>query len=313
MITIKPPRLRKGDLIGLVTPASTPSTEEKILKGAEYLEKLGYRVKFGKYIRNQHGYLAGADEERAADFNNMVKDKNVKAIFSIRGGYGTPRILQMIDYRALKQNPKIIVGYSDITALQLAIFRKVGLVTFSGAMTGVEMWKEMDSYTEEHFWRVLTSTKKVGALENPFDEKLITLNSGNGRGRLLGGNLSLMACIMGTPFQPTMRGSILFLEDVEESPHRVDRMLAQLLNSGVLRGLAALVFGVFTDCKPTNPDEPHLTIEEIQKEYADKIKCPVIANLQYGHIPKKLTLPIGLQATLDTKHNRIEVLESGVV
>lgn len=313
MKTIKPPRLRKGDVIGLVAPASTPSTEEKILKGAEYLEKLGYRVKFGKYIRNQHGYLAGADEERSADFNNMVKDKNVKAIFSIRGGYGTPRILQMIDYRALKQNPKIIVGYSDITALQLAIFRKIGLVTFSGAMTGVEMWKEMDSYTEEHFWRVLTSTKKVGALENPSAEKLITLNSGNGRGRLLGGNLSLLACIMGTPFQPIMRGSILFLEDVEESPHHVDRMLAQLLNSGVLRGIAALVFGVFTDCKPTNPDEPHLTIEEIQKEYADKIKCPVIANLQYGHIPKKLTIPIGLQATLDTISGKIEVLESAVV
>lgn len=167
MTIIKPKHLRKGDLIGLVAPASTPFPDEKIEKGAAYLEQLGYRIKFGKHIRDIHGYFAGMDEERAADFNDMVRDKQVKAIFSIRGGYGTPRLLQMIDYRSLKQNPKIIVGYSDITALQLAIFRKVGLVTFSGPMTGVEMWKGMDPYTEEHFWRVLTSTKKVGLLENP--------------------------------------------------------------------------------------------------------------------------------------------------
>jgi muramoyltetrapeptide carboxypeptidase len=312
MTIIKPQRLRKGDLIGLIAPASTPLTEEIIEKGVVYLERLGYQVKLGKYIRHVHGYLAGTDEERAADFNDMVHDKNVKALFAIRGGYGTPRLLQMIDYRTLKQNPKIIVGYSDMTALQLAIMRKVGLVTFSGPMTGVEMWKGMDPYTEDHFWRVLTSTKKIGALENAENEPLKILQHGKARGRLFGGTLSLLACVMGTPFQPTLRGSILFLEDVEEAPHRVDRMLAQLLNAGVLRGLAALIFGRFTDCHPSNPSEPHLTIDQVQEEYAEKIKCPVIANFQYGHIPRKLTVPLGLQTTLDTKHNWIEVLESAV-
>ena len=313
MTIIKPQKLRKGSTIGLVAPASTPSTEEKIEKGAAYLERLGYRVKFGENIRKLHGYLAGTDEERAADFNNMVRDKNVNAIFAIRGGYGTPRILQMIDYSSLKQNPKIIVGYSDITALQLAIFRKIGLVTFSGPMTGIEMWKGIDPYTEEHFWQLLTSTKKIGVLKNQNDEPSKILKHGKAHGRLLGGNLSMIVCLMGTPFLPKFLDSILFLEDVEEAPHRIDRMLAQLFNAGILYGLSGLVFGKFTDCTPSNPSEPHLTVDQIQKEYAEKIKCPVIGNFQYGHIPRMLTVPIGLQAMLDSERNRLEVLESAVI
>jgi muramoyltetrapeptide carboxypeptidase len=313
MNIIKPPRLRKGDLIGLIAPASTPSSEEKILKGLLYLEQLGYRVKCGKHIRTVYGYLAGSDDERAADFNEMVRDKNVKAIFAIRGGYGTPRLLQMIDYRALKTNPKIIVGYSDITALQLAIFRKIGLVTFSGPMTGSDMWRDFNPYTEEHFWRVITSNKKIGALLNPDDEPLSILRHGKATGRLVGGNLSLLTCLMGTPFQPLLKNSILVLEDVEESPYRVDRMLAQLLNAGILSKLEALVFGKFTDCVPRNLDDPHLTIEEVQEEFAQKIDCPVMMNFQYGHIPRKLTVPLGLTTRIDTKRKRIEVLESGVL
>jgi len=313
MTIIKPPRLRKGDLIGLVSPASTPSAEEKIQKGAQYFEHLGYRVKLGKYIRSEYGYLAGTDEHRASDFNEMVRDKNVKAIFAIRGGYGTPRILQMIDYRSLKANPKIIVGHSDITALQLAVFRKTGLVTFSGPMTGVEIWQGIDPYTEEHLWHLLTSTKKIGELKNPTDEPLKVLKDGNAHGQLIGGNLSLLACLMGTPFQPRLRGSILFLEDIEEAPHRVDRMLAQLLNAGVLSSLAALVFGKFTDCDPSDSTKPYLTVDQLQEEYAEKIKCPVLSNFQYGHIARKLTVPIGLHATLNTKQNKLEIKESAVV
>ena len=313
MTIIKPTRLRKGNVIGLVAPASTPSTEENIEKGAAYLEQHGYRVKFGKHIRSTHGYLAGTDEERAADFNTMVCDKDVKAIFAIRGGYGTPRILGMIDYRSLKQHPKIIVGYSDITALQLAIFRKIGLVTLSGPMTGVEMWKGMDPYTEKNFWRLLTSTKKIGSLKNPADEPLKILHHGKTRGRLLGGNFSLLACLIGTPFLPELRKSILVLEDVEEAPHRIDRMLSQLLHAGVLQKLAGLVFGKFTGCNPSDPKEPHLTIDQVLEEYTSKITCPVITNFQYGHIQRKLTIPIGLRITLDTQQKRIVVMESAVV
>ena len=313
MTIIKPPRLQKGNIIGLVAPASTPSTEENIEKGAAYLEQLGYRIKFGKHIRHTHGYLAGTDEERATDFNTMVYDKDVKAIFAIRGGYGTPRILPMIDYRSLKQHPKIIVGYSDITALQLAIFRKIGLVTLSGPMTGVEMWKGMDPYTEENFWQLLTSTKKIGLLKNPAEEPWKILRHGKTRGRLLGGNFSLLACLIGTPFLPELRKSILVLEDVEEAPHRIDRMLSQLLHAGVLPRLAGLVFGKFTDCTPSDPKEPHLTIDQVLEEYSAKINCPVITNFQYGHIQRKLTIPIGLRITLDTTQNYITIMESAVV
>lgn len=312
MPIIKPRRLRKGDLIGLVAPGSALSTEEKIEGGVRYLEQIGYRIKLGKHIRNIHGYLAGADKDRATDFNEMVYDKNVKAIFALRGGYGTPRLLQMIDYRAVRKNPKIIVGYSDITALQLAIFRKSGLVTFSGPMTGVEMWKDFDPYTEEHFWRVLTSAKKIGALKNPNEEPLNILRHGNTRGRLLGGNFALLTCTIGTPFIPKLKKSILFLEDVDEAPHRIDRMLAQLYNANILQEISALVFGKFTECKPSDPLEPYLTIDQIQKEYTEKLQCPAVANFQYGHIPRRLTVPIGLQASLNTKRSQIEVLESAV-
>ncbi len=313
MNIIKPPRLRKGDVIGLIAPASTPSSEEKILKGALYLEQLGYRVKCGKHIRTIYGYLAGSDNERASDFNEMVHDKNVKAIFAIRGGYGTPRLLQMIDYRALKAHPKIIVGYSDLTALQLAILRKIGLITFSGPMTGSDMWRDFNPYTEERFWRILTSNKKIGVLDNPDDEPLIILRHGKAYGRLVGGNLSLVSCLMGTPFQPPMKNSILVLEDIEESPYRVDRILAQLLNAGILHKLEALIFGKFTDCVPGNPDDPHLTIDQVQEEFAQKIECPAVMNFQYGHIPRKLTIPLGLKARIDTKREKIEILESGVL
>ena len=154
----------------------------------------------------------------------------------------------MIDYRSLKAHPKIIVGYSDVTALQLAIFRKTGLVTFSGPMTGSDMWRDFDPYTEEHFWRILTSNKKIGPINNPADEPLTILRHGKASGRFVGGNLSLLACLLGTPFQPPMKDSILVLEDVDESPYRVDRILAQLLNAGILHKIQALIYGKFTDC-----------------------------------------------------------------
>ena len=313
MTIIKPTRLCKGDTIGLVAPASTPASEENIMKGAAYLEQLGYRITFGKHIRKTHGYLAGKDEERAADFNLMVRDKEVKAIFAIRGGYGTPRILQMIDYHSLRQNPKIIVGYSDITALQLAIFRKIGLVTFSGPMPGTDMWNNFDTYTEENFWRIITSVNKIGALKNPIDEPLKILKHGKAQGQLQGGNLATISSLIGTPLLPGLTNSILFLEDVEEAPHRVDRMLAQLFNAGILQKLSGLVFGKFTDCNSSDPQEPHLTIDQIQEEYSEKIICPIISNFQYGHIPRKLTVPIGLQALIDTKRKLVEILECAVI
>jgi muramoyltetrapeptide carboxypeptidase len=313
MTIIKPPRLKKGDVIGLVAPASTPSPNEKIEKGVLYLEQIGYRVKVGKFVQEVLGYLAGTDEQRASDINEMLRDRAVKAIFALRGGYGTPRLLSRIDYAAARRNPKIIVGYSDLTAFQMALFKKIGLVTFSGPMVAVEMWNSIDPYTEEHFWGILTSTKKIGALFNPMNEPMRLMSPGKAEGRLLGGNFSLLASLMGTPYMPNLGKALLVLEEVDEAPHRVDRMFAQLHNAGILRKISGLILGKFTDCVPSDPSKPHLTVEQVLQDVSQRMKCPVISNFQYGHIPKKLTVPLGLRARLDSAKGLVVVEEAGVV
>ncbi len=253
MKTLKPPRLRKGDLIGIVSPASTPATQEKVDNGVRYLEGLGYRVKIGRHVMAQYGYLAGTDKERAEDLNDMLRDPAVRAVFALRGGYGTPRILDLLDYLAARRDPKILVGYSDITGLQLAFLRKAGLVTFSGPMVAVEMWDHIDPFTEENFWRVITSTSRVGCLQNPDDQPVTAYHKGWASGILIGGNFSLLTSLMATPYLPNLRKAILVLEDVDEAPHRVDRMFAQLRHAGVLKNIAGLVLGSFTDCVPERP------------------------------------------------------------
>ena len=189
MKTIKPKKLVNGDVIGIISPASSPSNLEKIEKGVNYLEKLGYRVEIGENVGKEHGYLAGTDEERLSDFHAMFKNKNVKAIFSVRGGYGSGRLLDKIDYNLIKKNPKIFVGYSDITAMQMAILKKTGLVTFAGPMLATDFSDKINEYAEENFWNVLTHSKKIGKLTNPRDEKFYILNPGIGEGQILGGNL----------------------------------------------------------------------------------------------------------------------------
>jgi muramoyltetrapeptide carboxypeptidase len=312
MKNLKAPRLRKGDLIGIISPASAPSAQEKIDKGVQYLVRLGFRVKIGKHVMAQYGYLAGTDEQRVEDLNDMLRDRAVRAIFAIRGGYGTPRLLHLVDYRAVRRDPKILVGYSDLTGLQLALYKRTGLVTFSGPMVGVEMWNSIDPYTEEHFWRVITSSARIGSLKNPEEERLIPLKRGKASGLLLGGNFSLLASLMGTRYLPNLRAAILVLEDVDEAPHRVDRMFTQLFHAGITSAINGLVLGTFTDCVPSDPSKPHLTISQVIEDAMQHMRCPVLSNLQYGHIPKKLTLPFGLQALLDSRGGTLKLQEGAV-
>ncbi len=312
MNPVKPPRLRQGDLIGLVAPASTPSSPEKIEKGVRYLESLGYRTTVGPHAMAMHGYLAGTDADRADDFNTMVRDPKVKAIFALRGGYGTPRILPALDYRSLKRTPKIIVGYSDLTALELATYRKCSLVTFSGPMVAVEMWNAIDPYTEEQFWRLITSPKAAGVLPFPENHHPATVRPGKAHGRLIGGNLALLVANLATPYLPALKDSLLFVEDVDEAPHRVDRMFAQLRNAGVLSSIAGLLVGLFTECAPSDSSTPHLTIEQVLAELAELTTKPVMGNLPYGHVPRKLTLPVGIRAQMDATRGLVELLEGAV-
>lgn len=311
MRSVKPPRLRPGDVIGIIAPASAPSSVEKIEKGAVYFEKLGYRVKLGKNVKASHGHLAGTDAQRIADLNEMLRDPEIKAIFAVRGGYGTPRILPFIDYSALRQHPKIIVGYSDITGLQLAIFRKTKLITFSGPMPGVEFWNNPDPYTEEHFWRLITSPC-AGPLPQPAQLPLETRRAGTAEGILMGGNLSLITSSLGTPFIPGFRRSLLVLEEIDEEPYRADRMLTHLRNAGVLHAINGLILGHFTGCVPSDAKKPHLTMEQVLQEVVGWVKVPTVAQFQYGHIPQKLTVPLGVLARLNADEREIELLEGAV-
>lgn len=308
---IKPRRLQPGDGIGLVSPSSPASPPEKIDRGADYFDKRGYRVKIGRHARAANGYLAGSDEERAGDFNAMVRDPEIRAIVAVRGGYGTPRLLDLINYGALVRDPKIIVGFSDLTALQLAVFAKTGLVTFSGPMAGVEFWQNPDPYTEENFWRMLTSSDPVGPLPHLPGQPLSALSPGLAEGRLLGGNLCLVTTLLGTPYQPDFADSLLFLEEVDEYSYRVDRMLTHLANAGILAKVAGMIFGQFTQCKPRF-DNGDATVEEVISDRARRLQKPALGNLPYGHVPAKLTLPIGARARIDSGKGVVEILEGAV-
>jgi len=310
---VKPNRLKKGDVISLVAPASAPASRERIEQGVKYLERLGYRVKVGKHVEAQHGYLAGTDDERLEDLNGAIRDRETRAIFTLRGGYGTPRLLPHVDYVALRKDPKIIVGYSDITALQLALFARIGLVSFSGPMVAVEMWNTMDAFTEEHFWRLLTSPKKIGPLVNPPGHETHAYGKGSVTGRLVGGNLALVVSNLSTPYSPSFKDTLLFLEDVDEAPHRIDRMLIQLRNAGVFEKVNGLILGTFIDCIPSDPSKPHLTVPQVLDEFVRSMKIPVLTDLQFGHTSPKLTIPIGVNAKLSAVGNRVEILEGAVI
>jgi muramoyltetrapeptide carboxypeptidase len=307
----KPHRLRKGDLIGIISPASTIADPSRIQRGVAYLEGQGYRTVVGEHILKVHGYLAGTDEERAADFHSMFRNPDVKAVMCIRGGYGTPRLLSLIDYKLVARNPKVFVGYSDVTSLQLALSKKSGLITFQGPMVGVDMPDGLDAYTEELFWRILTSPKKAGNVLQA-DEPVNTLRPGKASGILMGGNLAHLVASMGTPYLPRFNAAMLFLEDIGEEPYRVDRMMAQLRHAGILREAAGILAGKFTDCGPKDPAKPSLSLDSIFADAAEDSSRPFMSNLPFGHEAKKITMPIGVRARMDAKNHTLDFLEGAV-
>ena len=260
---IKPKKLKPGDVIGIISPASSPDDLTKINSGVQYLEKLGYRVEVGKNVGSHEGYLAGSDAQRLTDLHEMFKNKQIKAIFSIRGGYGSGRLLDKIDYKLIRNNPKIFVGYSDINALQLAFFTKTGLITFAGPMVAVDFHDEVSAFTEEVFWRTITSDKKIGKLQNPRKEKFYLLNKGRAAGRILGGNLTLLNSLLGTEYLPKLKGAILLLEDIHEAPYRIDRMLNQLRLAKVFKQISGVMLGHFVDCVEQDPTKQSFTLNEV--------------------------------------------------
>lgn len=286
----------------------------KLERGIVYLEELGYRVKVGESVYKRRGYLAGTDEERAEDLKRMFLDPDVKAVFCARGGYGSSRMLDKVDYDVVQENPKILVGYSDVTALQMAIFAKTGLVTFSGPMVALEMGGGMDGLTEEKFWRSISSPEPMGGVENPEGEDLCVYTEGTAEGEVVGGNLSLICSLLGTEYIPVLTDKILYLEEVGEAPYRVDRCLNQLRLAGVFRQVSGLVLGRFVECVPVDSHKPSFTVEEVLDAYGKGLGIPVMGGLAYGHVARKVTLPVGgVRALMDSGSRRFELLEGGVL
>ena len=312
MRIIKPKRLKPGDVIGIISPASSTDDITKVNRGVEYLEKLGYRVEVGKNVGQESGYLAGSDAQRIADLHEMFKNKNIKAIFSIRGGYGSGRLLDKIDYKIIRNNPKIFVGYSDINALQMAFFAKTGLITFAGPMVAVDFHDEVSKFTEEVFWRTITSNRAIGRIKNPRNEKIYVLNKGRAVGRILGGNLSLLTSLNGTEYFPKLKDAILLLEDINEAPYRIDRMLNQLRLSKVFKQIKGIILGHFVDCIEPDPNKRTFTLNEVIIEYFQGLKIPVVYNLKHGHVKDNITIPYGLKCVLNASRDYVEISENAV-
>ncbi len=312
MKIIKPKRLAKGDVIGIVSPASSPDDLSTIESGVKYLESLGYRAEVGKNVGKVHGYLAGSTEDRLEDLHAMFKNKDIKAVFCVRGGYGSTRMLDKIDYNLIKRNPKIFVGYSDISALQLAFFTKTGLVTFAGPMVSIDFSGEVSKYTEEIFWSLITTNKSYGKISLPDGEKVSTLKKGKFKGRILGGNLALLSSLVGTDYLPDMKDRILFIEEIGELPYRIDRMLNQLRLSKVLHHVKGVVLGAFIDCNETDPTKRTLALGEVIEDYFGSLKVPVVYNFKHGHVKDNVTIPLGIMFKLDASRNYIEIAEGAV-
>lgn len=312
IVGIKPARLSKTATIGVVSPASCPSDEQIYRHGISYLKKIGYNVTESGHVLDKRGYLAGDDGDRVNDLNKMFRDPAIDAIICSRGGYGAPRIIDQIDFQAIQNNPKIFVGYSDITSLNLAIWQKTGLVNFSGSMVAVEMGRGIDPFTEHHFWKMLNSDQPIGLLSNPPEYPVKVFNPGKAEGRLLGGCLSLVNVLLGTSYCPDFEKAILFIEDIDEEPYRVDRYLAQLKLAGILNQVSGIIVGQFIDCDPKDPEKPNLALDEIFKDYFRPLNIPIITNFAYGHGPVKHIMPVGVQAILDTELGGLIINESAV-
>jgi len=310
---IKPRRLKKGDTIGVVTPAS-PIDRSRLRRGVETLETWGYKVKIHPFVYNRRGYLAGDDYSRAQALNEIFADPEVKAVFCGRGGYGSARILPYIDYHSIKSHPKVLLGYSDITCLHLAIYKKTRLVTFLGPMVQTELSKRMPIYNRDSLLNALSDKKSKAPLRNPKGMRSWQiLRSGVAEGILLGGNLTLIAMLAGTPYMPELRGKILFIEDTDEEPSSIDGMLFQLKLAGLLDKISGLVIGQFTNCKPTKSGRPSLSITQILRDVLAGTDYPVIYNFACGHGRYICTLPLGIRARIDTEKRIFTLLESGVM
>lgn len=308
----KPKRLQRGDTIGLISPGMILPDRDRYDEIIDQVKELGYQVKVGENARNRYGYLAGSDKERAADLNAMFADDSVDAILPFRGGWGCNRILHLIDYKTIRENPKILVGFSDITTLLLAIFAKTGLVTFHGPV-GKSDWT---SYTTQHFREALRYQESY-SLSIPNSDLcsdcsgLSVITPGKATGRIMGGNLSVLTAMMGSGYLPDWNGNILFVEDVGEAVYRLDRMLTQLKLNGVFDKISGFIFGQCTSCDPSNSYS--LTLQQVLDDHVKPTGIPAFTGAMVGHIQNMITLPVGIRAEMNAEDGSILLKEPATI
>jgi muramoyltetrapeptide carboxypeptidase len=315
---IKPRQLKRGDLVALVAPSGATNAafvETRVTN----LERMGFRVKVAKNILAVRGNTAGSVKERVEDLHAMFADNEVKAVWAVRGGSGASQLLPALDYNLIRRNPKIFVGYSDITALHLAMLRYSNLVTFHGPVAS----GAFTDYAATQLEAVLMNPRPETTLymaygnqreaEKSDEFKLRALTPGVAEGPLIGGNLSVLSAMIGTPYAPDWKGAILFLEEIREAPYRIDRMLTQLSQSRSFNDAAGIALGVFRRSVGTNDDEPSLSLNQALQDHFANLRVPALYGCSFGHIADNLTLPLGIRARLDTSAQTITLLEPAVL
>lgn len=303
MNLIKPCALHQGDTVAIISPSSAGELGQLDL-AVERLARMGFKAIVGAHARERYGHLAGRDAQRLADLHAMFARDDVSAILCMRGGNGALRLLTEIDYDLIRAHPKIFVGYSDITALHLAIHRCTGLVTFHGPILAQSHKSE---YSHRYFVQALTSTQPVGAIDDPpepseygqpYPPPRVVIREGGASGPLVGGNLTLVEQTLGTPYEIETHGKILFLEDTDEEPYSIDRMLTHLRHAGKLQAAAAILFGECTDCGIKSTFVSNLSLEDVIRERLSDLGVPVVYGMRFGHGKHQFTLPLGVRATL---------------
>ena len=314
----RPKALKAGDAVGLITPATYVPDPDRLALAARTIKYFGLRMKMGKNAGKRMNDYRISIEERLDDLHAMFRDKDVNAVFAIRGGYGSMHLLDRIDYDLIRRNAKIFLGYSDITAMHLAINKHAKLVTFHGPIA----LSRFTDYTQKYFRKALFESQPIGVATNPPESNqlrpshpLRTIRPGKATGTLIGGNLTLISTTMGTPYEIETRGKLLFLEDVDEEPYSIDRMLTHLRLAGKLDGVVGVIFGECQDCRPKDY-KPSSTLPYGLGEVLDNIlgdlKVPVLYGLTIGHTDDQLTLPLGITATLDATNSTLDITEAGV-
>lgn len=292
---IKPKALKEGDTIAITSPAGAIWDPLQIEKFASILQSLGFKVRLGNTLGEKHGYFAGTDSLRAKELMDLFTDKTIAGIFCMKGGWGCARLLDKLDYDTIGQNPKVLMGFSDITALLIAIYAKTGLVTFHGPV-GNSGWNE---FSVDYIRRVLMKKEKlVYAYPSVDDDKPYVISPGKVSGKLVGGNLTVLAGIIGSGYLPDWKSKILFLEEAKEEPYSIDRMLTQLKLAGVLQDIRGFIFGKCVKCLAEEPHKAFL-FKEVLEQHIKPLGIPAYYGAMIGHIENKFTVPIGTDAQMD--------------